>query len=389
MFDTTAFKTKTIITAKHNPVAEGFWGIALDVGYSAVKGYSSNSVFCFPSYARKVTGVALSIGDDDSESIQYRDEHGTIWAVGATAQDMITSDETNDSTQALYGRNRYYSEMFKVLVRTGLGIGLMPNKCGTMNNETIVVQTGLPPMYMKSDTDMLRDIFADTHIFSLKVGNGDWIDFHFTLPECNVFVMQQPMGTLFSIATDSDGNFLPDANKYFRSNTLILDPGFGTLDVFSIRNGRAESSETFDDLGMKRVLSETSKKIFDKYHQEVRIPAMQKCLASGKVKCFNRKERSSTLEPFGDMLEESSKDVCMEALSRIDSIYNNLQDYDVLIVTGGTGAAWRKYIREYYGGMTSLEVINGNQNDSFSCVFSNVRGYYMFLIAELRSAHKR
>ena len=59
---------------------------------------------------------------------------------------------------------------------------------------------------------------------------------------------------------------------------------------------------------MKRVLQETSDMIFEKYHVEIPVAAMQKYLATGTiiVSKLNRKkaELSSKEEPFGDILAE-------------------------------------------------------------------------------------
>lgn len=62
-----------------------------------------------------------------------------------------------------------------------------------------------------------------------------------------------------------------------------------------------------------------------------------------------------------------------------------LIDHDYLVVAGGTGDAWYDYIKDYYGGMDNLTIIPGNQNDtSLPFIFSNVRGYYMFMLGDLR-----
>ena len=83
---------------RQNASAEQSWGIALDIGYSAVKGFSPNAVYCFPSYARKITSEMLTLGAPSPEEIRYRDNTtGEIWSVGASAQEMIISDDTEPS----------------------------------------------------------------------------------------------------------------------------------------------------------------------------------------------------------------------------------------------------------------------------------------------------
>ena len=386
---TKEFRTRTVFSYRKNEGTEKIWGVALDIGYSAVKGFSQNSVYCFPSYATKLTSSQLNLGKANADELQYRDEKGDIWIVGAEAQEMMSANDSKDSMASLYGRNRYFSPMFKVIARVGMALGMTKNNYGDPHGKTLVVQTGLPPAYLKSDTPLLKEALAGKHEFDIKIGNSNWQHFVFEIPEANIRVMAQPMGTLLSISTDINGRFINEANDYFKSNMIILDPGFGTLDVFCIRNKTIDSYETFDDLGMKRVLSETADKIFEKYGVEISVPAMQKYLETGKVKKFIRKERRTELINFDDILEECNKKVCAEALEKLDTIYDNMLEQDYLVITGGTGAAWKDMITDYYAGMDGLKIIYGNQNDTLEDIFSNVRGYYMYLLGKLKALERK
>ena len=389
MIPTLDFKTKTIRTERPNGSVPGMWSVALDIGYSAVKGFSPTMVYSFPAYARRISQSALLGTPRDDEIIYTDNTTGETWRVGATASDMIASDEARDSNAALYGRNRYFSPMFLAIARTGLGLGMMGNRYGLPEGKTLVVQTGLPPAYLKSDTPLIKEVLSMEHDFSIKVGQRPVQNFKFILPEKNIDVMPQPMGTLLSIATNQSGVQIPEATKYFSSNMLIFDPGFGTLDVFNIKNRLVDSHETFDDLGMKRVFQDTTNEIFRQFGTEITVPAMQKHLSTGKISVYNRKERRTAEKDFTDILLNANEQVCYEALGRIDNIFNNLFDHQYLVITGGTGMAWDKIIRDYYKGMSGLTIVSGAQNDNLPCIFSNVRGYYMYLLGKLRRSSLR
>ncbi len=385
MINTSDFRTQTITLERTNPKVENYWPIALDIGYSAVKGMSPNSVYCFPSYAKRVPSESIFVGAPSHNDIQYRDlETNEVWAVGAFAQDMIVSDDTNDSLAGLFGRNRYFSPIFKVISRVGLALGMFSNAFGNPQKDNLVIQTGLPPKYLKSDEDLLKEALAGEHTFEIKVGSRPWVKFDFTLPEENIRVTAQPMGTLLSIATDNEGRLVPEAQDYFSSGVFIFDPGFGTLDIFDIRAKRINSFDTNTELGMKRVLQETANDIFNKYKVEIALPAMQKFLQEGNVTVFNRKERTTKREPFAEILEAASKRVCIEALESISPAYNYFKDHKYFVITGGTSAAWKDTIIDYFKGMETLQVVEGNKNDTLPYIFSNCRGYYMYLYSILR-----
>lgn len=377
---TQEFRTKTILQPRQNPQTSKYWGVSIDIGYSAVKVFAPNVIASFPSYAKPVErGTAdNSIGELEKTCIAYRDEDGNEYFVGATAQDSIRVGDSDNSTASLYIRDRYFTPEFKAIARTGLAFGMMRNQYGDPSGKTVHIQTGLPPEYMATDKEKIVNALAGEHKFSIKIGQRGWLDFSFVVEAENVDVMPQPMGTLISIATDRNGGAVPEARAYFSSELLIFDPGFKTLDTFSIRNHFIDGSKTWDNLGMHRVLTETAKLINEKYDTVIPVPAMQKLLVTGVFKTkFDYKTRTSKTVEFADLLSEANEKVCEEALVTLDGYYDFLQTVNYLVVTGGTGAAWLKMIQNHYSGIEGLRVVNGAANDTIPEIFSNVRGYYM------------
>ena len=389
MIDTKDFKTKTVCIERKNPSVESVYPVAIDIGYSAVKGMSPNKVYSFPSYAKQTNAQILSLGGTnvDSNSIQYKDGvTGATWLVGEAGINSLDSDDTNDSVNSLFGRNRYFSSMFLVIARVGIAMGLLPNSHGGYTDKKkIAIQTGLPPAYMKADEPLIKEALAGQHIFSIKIGNQKWVNFDFTLSENDIKVIPQPMGTLMSVSSLMDGTPVPEAAKYFSKKVHILDGGFGTMDDIDINNGQVINAETFTDFGMKRVMKETSEEIFARYHTDIPVIAMQKYLEDGMIRHFDRKRRALKQVSFTDILETANRNVCMEALNKIDNIYNNFIYHDYFIVAGGTGEAWYPIIRDYFKDMGTLKVIPGNQNDTLPYTFSNVRGYYIVLLKNLQA----
>lgn len=391
--NTQDFRTKTLMIERANISASGMWGVAVDIGYSGVKLFSPNTIACFPAFAIPVKGEMLGITTANTKHtiLFRRDETSQVWLVGKAAQDAISRDDPDTSSMSIFGRQRYNSDMFRVLSDTALGIACTKNAYGDPAGKPIVLESGLPNAYLKVDSQSLREVFEGFHAFDLKVGEKDWQHYEITLVHGNVAIMPQPMGTLLSVATGDDGKLRSEANKYYSSATLICDPGFGTFDCFSLRGSSMDRMETFDSLGMKQVLMDTSKRIFEKYPgTDVPVPAMQAYLEKGTIPVFNRKLRTSANMPFGDILEECSKAVAMRAIEKIDELYD-LVDYDYMILTGGTGEAWYGYFKDAYKGMSNLTLIPGNQNTMgilqdenghpapLPFIFSNVRGYYMYL----------
>jgi len=392
MIDTKNFATKTIFDPRESITAEGFFPIAIDIGYSSVNLCSPVGIWSFPAFAKKLERGNDLVGTPDKDEILYKDMQGNVWRVGAAAQKTLSSFDTNDSINELYGRNRYGTPIFRVLVETAIGLALVAN--GAPLDCPVCIQTGLPPAYIDEDSPMLKEVFSGDHEFFLKVGEQPFKKVRTTIEAGNVFVMSQPKGTLISVSVDNNGVPTKDAVHLINGNVIVFDGGFGTLDTFRLKNRQIDAAETFSNFGMKAVLERFAEKIKEKYNTTVRVPSIQPVLESGVVEVRvpredNKLRFKTSLEPVGDLLEEASREICEEAIDKLMTIYNYLNGINYLIVTGGTGAAWKEYIEEAFADDPTVNVIMGNANDpTLDIIFANTRGYYMTLINTLRKRKK-
>ena len=100
----------------------------------------------------------MSVDEDD---IYYRDESG-VYLIGTKAQDLVRTDDTND-TDSSFDRNRYYTKEFAIMARTAVAIGLMDNEERKFEPQfKPAVQTGLPAAYLKEDAPKIKAAF--THL---------------------------------------------------------------------------------------------------------------------------------------------------------------------------------------------------------------------------------
>ncbi len=378
--DTSAFKTQSEIRNYKMPRINGNNQykartiIALDGGYSAVKGVSPDRVFKFPSYAKRAPEGLEVVGKVRPTDIQFRnDDTGEVWLVGDAAESLMDQTDIESTTDnSLYNRYRYDSEVFKVIMMSGMALGLW----GTPEGNEIFLQTGLPAKYKDSDTGKLINALTGNHNISIKVGARDWVSFKFTLNEDQIDVMEQPQGTLCSTIY-KDGKVTEQGTKILRANSIVLDIGFGTEDIFSVRNGYKNSHQTYVDTAMKSVFEEVIRIIREKYDTEVKIFELQKYLQTGEIPCFDQDTFKTTYVPFGDILEQANKSLCEKSVRRLMQDYGNMMDYQYLLVTGGTGESRFKWIKDRLSGLGRLEVIPGNLNTpDLPFSYSNVVGYY-------------
>lgn len=379
------FRTPQEIIPRKNAGLGNSWLIGIDAGFSSLKGFAPNKIFCIPSYVKKLEGN-LQMGSDTD--ILYSDETG-LYIVGTSAQNQICTDDTSDSEAELFARNRYGSKQFEIILATGLAVGLMENNYGKREEGMpIVLQTGLPTAYLKSDSRALTKAFSKKFHFSLKVGVGSWKGYDIQIKPENISIMPQPCGTLYSVMIDDSGNYVPDAQTLLNKNVLVADVGFGTFDPYGLVNRSIKLQESIPNLGMRRVLHETSRYIYDEYGEDIRVPLMQKYLEKGYINVLDEETMKTNQVLIAPFLEKANKKVCMESIEALKNMTNYMRDYDVLIPTGGTCATWIDIYRDYFKDMKSLTIIPGNRSDKLPMLYANVRGYYMLRYMALKNGKK-
>lgn len=371
--NTKKYRTRQEIITEEHPKRSKYI-IGLDAGYSSMKGYHENGYFCFPSYAKKINDTMLNIAG--AKDIIYHDlETNEKYMLGYTAQDMVASTDTNDTDGELYSRKRYHNKLFRILCNAAIGLALIDKN----DDREIIVQTGLPTSYVKGDSDAMKNALCKPSKFRIKLANEEWKEFNLKLTPDQIFIMPQPAGSLYSVLIQNNGVYVKEAKEILFSNSLVLDVGFGTFDLYGIKSRNIVCGESIDELGMREVLKHTSKKILDEMNEDIRIQALQKNLETGTVTCVNEEELKTEEKELAPLLAQSSNEVFQEAIERTRAITNTFRDYNRLIVSGGTGQAWFNKINEYLKNMKNLEIIPSNVNNpSSSFVYSNVRGYYLF-----------
>ncbi len=372
--DTKVFSTKSEIRVKDKrPHVDGTYIIGLDMGYSGPKCYHEDGNFVFPNFCKKISKDIF--GELTKNDIIYENiANGDKYCVGTMAVKSLDEDSVV-AEDALFGRNHYLHPDFKVMLETSLGIALWNHPT---DGTDVFVQTGLPPAYIVKDTPYLKSVIKGNHSFAVTIGSERKV-FDITIAEDAIDVMVQPMGTLNSLLFDENGKRVPNAMDIMRSDILIFDGGFGTLDTFLVKANQIESMNTDANLGMRRVMAETRDLIKKDLGVNVSVPAMQNVLRSGYVEVNDYVNLRKDRVDVSTYLEKANALVSAEAL---ESIKDYVFKIKYLIMTGGTGEAWYNIFSERLSGL-GINVLSGKQNSNLPTVYSNARGYYYYRLRKL------
>lgn len=384
--NTADFKTKSLIKDWKMPKINGnnqFLNrviVGIDGGYSSVKAITNSKIALFPSYAKKIDKKSFNIVAqlDDTTIIMTDNIRNETWVVGEMAETLIDDIDVSNTTDAsLYSRYHLQNPIYIATMTAGLAICLMDMD---LTNTQVYVQTGLPCEYL-DDADELKDVLTGHYDVTMKIGNNEEKRVIFDLKKDAINVIEQPKGTMISAVYDNHGQPLADRIGILKQNTLIVDIGFGTEDLFSIKSSVNNKQNTYSDTAMKSVFENTIKDINDEKHTNFKIFEFQKYLEDGVIPIFIRGKGNIRphIEPydFTELLNKNNKELCEKSINRILYEYDNLIKYNYLIVTGGTGESRFDMIEDALSGLT-VTVIKGNENaPDLPFVFSNVRGYYM------------
>ena len=352
-----------------------FLPCGIDIGYSAIKLQSPHNYSAIPSLVYKVAkDSALLIEDTD---IRYRDANGTVWYVGSLAKRALRKDNTNVKQTTLLSRQRLQSEEFMVQIRIAMFIAGLKELTDTgyvVDDRPLKIQTGLPPEFHLSDSKEIKNKFIGEHNFSIKIGNRQWFDVNINVGKNDVYSCKQPFGTLMYCCVNNQGEFY-DAD-FLRRNILILDAGFHTTDTFCCIQGADEGeSITWENLAMQEVFKRTCEDISRNTNNiaDISVFALEKSLADEYVYYGPKKE----LYNFAKDFEKNLREVSHDLIEQIMTTYNNMIDIDVIVLTGGTGAAWYPFFKEYFNDLNTKVMLAGDDE----ATFSNVKGYYNLLIS--------
>ena len=129
----------------------------------------------------------------------------------------------------------------------------------------------------------------------------------------------------------------------------------------------------------------------NEYDTEFKVFELQKFLKRGTIPVIDRdSDIIATKEvEFISKLEEYNRILCEKSVKRLLEDYDNLLDFNYLVVTGGTGASRIDQTKEMLRGLSHLKVLLGNEADpSLSAIYSNARGYYMAMLLKVQKAAK-
>ena len=290
--------------------------IGIDVGYGQTKyvfgdmGGKLSSGSFRSLVGNYVEGVALN-GFREQQAAQVLEIVGEKYLVGDTAAKHSTRQYTSRD------RDWISSVAYEVLFRHALA------QCQITDSDDLVITTGLPVSYYKTDKDKLAN--------RVKAIAGE---------QARVYVIPQPVGAFFSLLFDESGYVFDERLSSQRIG--VLDIGFYTTDLLTIDGLDVVDRQigSFEN-GVSTALEAIRQDIMEIYGLKLDLRRTEDTVRRGTVTVFGEDKDINAI--VSKRLKELEAEI--EAGAR--TIWNNAADLDKVILAGGGAEMLRPYLHLY------------------------------------------
>ena len=273
-------------------------------------------------------------------------------------QEYFISDLAIDQSDSIYHSlksDRFNNDAILQLVRTAFGIGL-----GSGNHSMYIV-SGLPASQYAKYKDNIKSLFMgegqQTHNYSVTYERYKGLD------ETHIFARAQTaMGTVRTI----EGRFLPQPHaaamdrilapdgsiedKVLAGKTVgVIDPGFGTSDIYVISALSAVQKLTFSTpIAMNTAYTLISNKIEEKFGVTLPLYAVEAVVLS------KRFIKNGIPHDMSQVIQWAFKATAQQLVSEIYNKWKNTHEIDHILVAGGGGAALYQYLVTEFSNIEKL-----------------------------------
>lgn len=369
--------------------------IGIDPGFDSVKITIENVLFKFPFNAIQTDESKFIKHAVNNNLYIYRNNEMRTWRVGEYARQYIyeTKDkaEIMQEMKSFYSKDRFTKPEFKITLETAIVLALMKYQEANpefslekLNEYEIVSIIALPHAIADEYRSIIIDALAGEHNFELKIGNNDYKRFKFNLEEKNIGTISQTLSALISITTNDEGYELEEHQNILKGPSLIIDGGYYTVGIVQINEGDIlpDLTESNTNFAMQNVYERIEKALAGK-RSDIRSYNIEYLLKKydGVLKYKTPENKVEVLD-LKELRKEKIKEVCEMFTQYLNDKFDNLLDVKYLVLTGGTGAEFYEYIKDYYTKNGTLEennilltegVIN---NKPWSCEYAISVGAY-------------
>lgn len=383
--------------------------IGLDPGFDGGKIVINKMTLSIPFAVEDITNELSKypLSNRNAENFIRLEKDGSTYLVGDFARlSLLEADHqksSKDSLDTFYTISRFSSKLFEVGLNTMLGYALYKYEEYTRKNDVeevfniseidewdIHVGVALPHEFMDDLwAKHVKDYLAKPQNYNLLVGTKT-IKFNYQLKEENCVYNSQAICALIDLITDDEGNNIDsekDIQHYLPA--LIIDGGYKTLGKFKLsRDGRMDKDESNTDFAMNNINEAVAAEIRKKNANIYGYMIEEKYNANEEI---YYEDEDGTVKSFDvrAMRDAETVKTANRLMEYLMTEHNRLLDIKLILVAGGTGAAYYNTIKEFCDKRDNLKgkvKLANNGFDGKECepVYAIVIGLYKAMVARLQ-----
>ena len=364
--------------------------IAVDPGFDTIKVIANGKFFKFPFNTEKTDEKKISNMTVADDFILYRNKDNETWRIGQYARELIfekkDSSDIEEKMKSFYSEKRFVSDEFTIGLRTAIAMAVSElGLYDEINNINIFIMVALPHSVRDNYSTQVKSILCGNHDYFVKIGKEPEEEYTYIIDEDNIFTVSQTVASILGETSDDDGNIDEDKFYYLSDGpTLVIDGGFYTIGEVAVdRGGSINEEKTFSDTehAMKNINMEIAREL-ENQRPDIKYYVIEYLMTKndGKVKYLN--DGKADIIDLNILKKDKIKEMSYRFIESLNKKYNNLLDFNYVLVTGGTGACYYDYLKEYYVGKGIVEedrliltnnILNGK---AFNIEFAIAAGAY-------------
>lgn len=196
---------------------------------------------------------------------------------------------------------------------------------------------GLPLDHFFSEKNYFYESIKQYSVSLIEMGRTNDYEIYFP----NIDIRAQGQGVLTDFMIDKEGF----KKKYEKSDIFVIDIGFNTVDVLSVRGGKASSHGSYmlDEKGVCKMTRELGLEIKAKTGTSLSEMKLKEVLLKKEYKIHNQPQDLNG--SINQVIKEYTEDLIRELDSRSEKV---IKDAEKMIIAGGGVNFIKKYISDHY-----------------------------------------
>ena len=339
-----------------------------------------------PNNDPRLLGVDLGYGQ--VKVLAAQGQFKFLSAIGTPVSDfsrvaaITTEQELLNSLTLTFEGQKYYVGHNAIINSRNGRITLRQNKSGTAENKvklitalalmtkedeeraTFDIITGLPVLEYKNQRDDLYNaVYNNGNPFEFAMHYGPKI-VEKKLSVRNAKIISQGEGAFYDYVLDSKGKIMPEKAADVSGNVMVVDPGFRTIDVVTMENGRyIEPLSDQINRGVYHIHQEILRLIMERLNIKKELREIDDITRAGEL--FHNKKTYNIRQ----IIEDATKPFAVDVVESLHTISNDtLGSMQKIILTGGGSSLIFPYVSDMLSNVIDVVLMDNAE-------FSNSSGY--------------